>query len=139
MAIAMIRDRGRGPEIEGTRITVDDLLPHLLDPDATEASICARYDLTPEQVAAARAYALNEPDVVLGDHLRNQDRKAPENPPEVIETARKAHAALLEFKEWLARREATEGPAGNGQSASRGLPTFKEWLAERRSRPGGGA
>jgi uncharacterized protein (DUF433 family) len=55
MATAAIHDRGRGPEIEGTRITVYNLLPHFLVEEATEASICRRYDLTPEQVAAARA------------------------------------------------------------------------------------
>src|SRR5437879_4760919 len=37
MANDLIHDRGRGPEIVGTRITVYNLLPHFLDPTATEA------------------------------------------------------------------------------------------------------
>jgi hypothetical protein len=44
MAIDLIHDRGRGPEVKGTRITVYNLLPHFLDPTATEAYICRVYD-----------------------------------------------------------------------------------------------
>jgi uncharacterized protein (DUF433 family) len=51
----MIHNRGRGPEIAGSRITVYNLLPYLLDAAVTEDSIAACYDLTTEQVAAARA------------------------------------------------------------------------------------
>ncbi len=144
MATQLIHDRGGGPEIEGTRITIYNLLPHFLDPDATEASICRRYDLTPEQVAAARAYVLNQPDVVLGQYLQVETKMASGNPPEVVERAEKTRAALLSFKEWLAQREiaetqdqATEGEARTARLNSRKLPSFKEWLAERESRPGG--
>ena len=55
MATDIIQDRGRGPEIVGTRITVYNLLPHFLDPTATEASLCRLYELTAEQVAARRS------------------------------------------------------------------------------------
>lgn len=58
-----------GPEIIGTRINVYHLLPYFLDPTATEAQIAALYELTIEQVAAARAYVLNNPDTVLARHL----------------------------------------------------------------------
>jgi uncharacterized protein (DUF433 family) len=51
----MIHNRGRGPEIAGSRITVYNLLPYLLDAAVTEDSIAACYDLTTEQVAVARA------------------------------------------------------------------------------------
>ena len=53
MANNIIHDRGRGPEIVGTRITIYNLLPEFLDPSVTEASLCELYELTPEQVAAA--------------------------------------------------------------------------------------
>jgi uncharacterized protein (DUF433 family) len=144
MATQLIHDQGRGPEINGTRITIYTLLPHFLDPDTSEASICERYDLTPEQVAAARAYVLNQPDVVLGGYLQIEAKLVPGNPPEVVEKAEKTRAALLSFKEWLARRESTEaadrvteGEAEEAPPHSRRLPTFKEWLAERESRSGG--
>ena len=135
-----IHDRGRGPEIEGTRITVYNLLPHFLDAETTEASICERYDLTPEQVAAARAYILRQPDVILDRYMLIEARIASGNPPEVLERAEKARAVLLRFKEWLAGREldepqdqATENGEDLAPSAARRLVTFKEWLAEKES------
>jgi uncharacterized protein (DUF433 family) len=133
-----IHDRGRGPEIEGTRITVYNLLPHFLDAETTEASICDRYDLTPEQVGAARAYVLRQPDVVLERYMMIEARMASGNPPEVLERAEKARAALLRFKEWLAGREldetrdqAHENKQDHTPSAARRPQTFNQWLAEK--------
>ena len=80
MATDLIHDRGRGPEILGTRITVFNLLPHFLDPTATEAYICRLYELSPQQVAAARAYVLNNPDTVLSEHLEIERKIAAGNP-----------------------------------------------------------
>jgi hypothetical protein len=142
MATDVIHDRGRGPEILGTRVTVYSLLPSFLDPTATEAEICRIYELTPEQVAAARAFVLNNPDTVLAEHLRIEERMAEGNPPEVVEQAKKTHATFLRFQDWLAERQHAEsqedtdalGP-GSGQGGSRPFPTFREWLTERESRP----
>src|ERR1700688_2427356 len=92
MAADLIHDRGRGPEVVGTRITVYNLLPHFLDPTATEAYICRLYELTPEQTAAARAYVLNNLDTVLARHLELETRMAAGNPPEVMERAKQTHA-----------------------------------------------
>ena len=55
MTTDLIRDRGRGPEILGTRITIYNLLPDFLDPTATEADICRLYDLTAEWCRCTRA------------------------------------------------------------------------------------
>ena len=52
MTSALIHDRGRGPEIAGTRITVYTLLQSFLDPTVTEDEICRTYELTAAQVAA---------------------------------------------------------------------------------------
>ncbi|MBM4073155.1 MAG: DUF433 domain-containing protein [Planctomycetes bacterium] len=125
----MIHDRGRGPEIVGTRITVYNLLEHFLDPTATEDYICRLYELSREQVAAARAYVLNHVDTVLAEHLAIEARLAAGNPPEVIERARQTHAAFVSFRRWLAERDngasAKNGPeSGTAQS----IPTFREWL-----------
>jgi uncharacterized protein (DUF433 family) len=146
MANDLIHDRGRGPEIVGTRVTVYNLLPHFLDATATEASICRLYELTPEQVAAARAYVLNNADTVLARHLEIEARMAAGNPPEVIERAQQTHATFLSFKEWLARRRQAEAqengdesPAASGRSGSGELPTFREWLAEQELRPAKGS
>jgi uncharacterized protein (DUF433 family) len=112
MSTQLIHDRGRGPELVGTRITVYDLLPHFLDPATTEDDVCRLYELTPQQVAAARAYVLNNPETVLAEHLKIEARLAEGNPPAVIERARQTHATFLSFKEWLARRQEAEASEG---------------------------
>jgi hypothetical protein len=143
MADDLIHDRGRGPEIVGTRIIVYNLLPHFLDPTATEAFICRVYELTPEQVAAARAYVLNNPDTVLARHLDIGARMAEGNPPEVIERAKQTHATFLRFKDWLAKRQQADTQENAEESASGTapgrLPTFREWLVERELHPESGS
>lgn len=137
MATELIHDRGRGPELVGTRITVYNLLPHFLDPTATEAYICRLYDLSPEQVSAARAYVLNHPDTVLARHLAIEARMAEGNPPEVIEQAKRLQTTFLSFRDWVLKqqqaRNADDASAGNGSEpnrtgAYRGM-TFREWMA----------
>jgi uncharacterized protein (DUF433 family) len=143
MARDVIDDRG---EIIATRITVYNLLPYFLDPTVTEAYLCRLYDLTPEQVAAARAYVLNNPDTVLAQHLKIEARIAAGNPPQVIEQAKKTHDTFLKFKQWLDERQKVEskeqaeelmsenGPTGNGR-----FPSFREWLAEQESQAAQGS
>lgn len=140
MAIELIHDRGRGPEIVGTRITVYNLLPYFLDATATEAFLCRLYELTQEQVAAARAYVLNNPETVLTRHLDIETRMAAGNPPEVMARAKQTHAAFLRFKDWLAKRrqaeakeDAEQSTAANGENDSEHLPSFREWLAQQES------
>jgi uncharacterized protein (DUF433 family) len=141
MTSDLIHDRGRGPELVGTRITVYDLLLHFLESADTEASICQRYDLTPEQVAAARAYVLNNAETVLAGHLKIEARMAAGNPPELVEQARKTHETFLRFKQWLAQREQANAAEGGPESSEGGaadsspFPSFHQWLSERESRP----
>lgn len=126
----MIQDRGRGPEITGTRITVYNLLQSFLDPNVTEVEICRVYGLTAEQVAAARAYVLSNPDTVLREHLRLEERMAAGNPPEVRRQAELAKSTFKAFKEWLAEREAAESKEDEARERPHRFPTFREWLAE---------
>lgn len=131
-----IHDRGRGPELVDTRITVYNLLPHFLDPTATEDYICRLYDLTPVQVAAARAYVLNNVDTVLDQHLKIEARIAAGNPPELIEQGKQTRARFQRFRAWLADREQAEAreAADEASQAEAGqLPTFQEWLDEQES------
>jgi hypothetical protein len=124
----LIHDRGRGPELIGTRTTVFNLLPYFLDPSVTENYICQMNGVTPEQVAAARAYILHHADTVLMEHLQIEERLAAGNPPEVIERAKKSHDNLLKFKEWLQKNS-----AGNSRNLESQLPPFKQWLAEQQT------
>jgi hypothetical protein len=142
MTTGPIHDRGRGPEIKGTRITGYNLLPYFLDPTATEAYIGEVYELTPEQVAAARAYVHNNPQEVLARHLEIEAKMAAGNPAEVVERAKKTHATFLSFKQWLAERELAESQEQTAKAASAGdgngakdLTTFWERIAQRESRP----
>ena len=122
----LIHDRGRGPEIVGTRITIYNLLPYFLDAAATETEIAKLYGLTVEQVAAARAHVLNHADAVLARHREIEERLARGNPPEVVEQLKKTHAKLLQFKQWRSRRDEADVDAGQvGQ-----FPTFDEWLTQ---------
>lgn len=137
MATDLIHDRGRGPEIVGTRITVYNLLVDFLDSEMTEAQICRLYELTPEQVGAARAYILNNPDTVLARHLEIEARNAAGNPPELVERMKRTQVVLQEFKHWLEKRRAEEAIEDRvrGAAATNLLPSFHEWLAEQESRP----
>lgn len=134
MTSDLIHDRGRGPEIVGTRITVYNLLQSFLDPTVTEAEICRVYDLTPGQVAAARAYVLGNPETVLAEHLKIEQRLAAENPPEVRAHAGRAMQTLQEFKRWLAEREEKERQYQQEHPRSGSAPTFREWLAAKDGR-----
>jgi uncharacterized protein (DUF433 family) len=142
MGTELIGDRGRGPEIVGTRITVYNLLTHFLDATVTEASIARLYDLTPEQVAAARAYILTHADTVLAEHLRIEERIAEGNSPAVIQQAQQTRANFQRFQEWLAQRDraAAEVPptAVADRTTPSRFPTFREWFAQQESKPQGG-
>jgi uncharacterized protein (DUF433 family) len=131
----LIHDRGRGPEIVGTRITVYNLLPYFLDPAVTEAAVGQMYQLSPEQVAAARAYVFHHLDTVLPEHIRLETRMAAGNSPEIVERMKRTHEKFVRFKEWFAERERARSsqPAATPEavSGSSRFPTFDEWLAER--------
>lgn len=136
MSSELIHDRGRGPEIVGTRITVYNLLPYFLDGAVTEGSIAGLYDLTVEQIAAARAYALNNAEAVLKRHAEIEARMTAGNPPEVIEKLERGRGRFLQFKEWAANRaqaEAQQVATGKPVSTSKVFPTFQEWLARQPS------
>jgi len=133
MATDLLHERGRGPELIGTRITVYNLLPHFLDPTATESYICQLYGLTPEQVAAARAFVLHHADTVLVEHLKIEASMEAGNPPEVIAKARQTHAAFEKLKRRLAE-QASPGKDSSLAAAQPILPTFREWFVEQESR-----
>ncbi|HJT30587.1 MAG TPA: DUF433 domain-containing protein [Pirellulales bacterium] len=128
MSADLIHNRGRGPEIVGTRITVYNLLPYLLDGTVAETDIANLYGLTVDQVAAARAYVLNHADEVLARHREIEARLARGNPPELVEQLKNTHERLLKFKEWRARRDAADAAMAEAEQAT-GFPTFDAWLA----------
>jgi uncharacterized protein (DUF433 family) len=118
-----------GPEILGTRLTVYHLLDSFLDPMVTECEICRVYNLTAQQVATARAFVLRNPETVLAQHLKIEERLAEGNPPAVRETAERAKGTFKNFREWLAKRQ-VENHAEDKTDRPGLLPTFKEWLSQ---------
>jgi uncharacterized protein (DUF433 family) len=92
---AAIVDLGRGPQLAGTRITVQDLLPYFqagYSPD----EIAQDMPITPEEIAAARQYIEEHRDEVLEADRRIRERNATRgNSPEVEEILRQARAERL--------------------------------------------
>jgi uncharacterized protein (DUF433 family) len=92
--MAGIIDRGRGPEIAGTRITVYDVLEYWQD-DWHPTAIAALFNLTSDQVRAATRYIEEHKEEVLTKQRKIRERMDRGNPPEV-EAKRQASRAKLQ-------------------------------------------
>src|SRR5436309_3033553 len=77
-----IINRGRGPEIAGTRITVYDILDYYRQ-GWHPSAIAATLRLSSAQVEAAIAYIEQHQEDVMAAYQRLLDRSAQGNPPEV--------------------------------------------------------
>jgi uncharacterized protein (DUF433 family) len=95
---AEIIDRGRGPEIKGTRITVYSILDCALECWPPER-IAKWFDLTRAQVEAAIVYIREHTREVLTDYVKILEREEQRNPPE----AQAARSASLEGLRSVAR------------------------------------
>ncbi len=107
--VAQIINRGRGPEIAGTRITVFDVLDYRKHGWHRDR-IAALFRLSSAQVQAALDYIDSHNDEVMADYQRILDRQ--HNSPEV--------QALLDQCSGAAKRRLAELRAqsqGNGQHA----------------------
>ncbi len=107
-----IHDRGRGPELKGTRITVYDVIPYRLD-GWPVASIALVLGLSSAQVEALFRYMDEHREEVMAVHRRIEERNARGNPPEVEEKLKQSHAKLLARMDELRRRK-REGSNGDG-------------------------
>jgi uncharacterized protein (DUF433 family) len=81
---ARIIDRGRGPEVEGTRVTVYRIMDYLREESPLER-IAAELDLADEQVQAALAYIAAHRDKVEDEYQRIVQRVHQPNPDWVEE------------------------------------------------------
>jgi uncharacterized protein (DUF433 family) len=77
-----IINRGRGPEIEGTRITVYDILDYTED-GWHHTAIAAWLRLSSAQVLAAIRYIEEHKDEVMANYRKILERCARGNPPEI--------------------------------------------------------
>ena len=75
-----IINRGRGPEIAGTRITVYDILDYS---DWHHTTIAAWFRISLRQVLAARQYIEDHKEEVMAEYQEMLERDARGNPPEL--------------------------------------------------------
>lgn len=110
-----IIDRGRGPELEGTRVTVYNVVPYLLaGHSATYIAACM--NLSTAAVQTLIDYIEAHKEEVMEVHWQIEARIARGNPPEIMKRFEEApthkllHARWEEFKRKRAEQEA------NGES-----------------------
>jgi uncharacterized protein (DUF433 family) len=110
-----IIDRGRGPEIAGTRITVYDILDYY-GQGWHHTLIAATLRLSSAQVLAAINYIEAHKAEVLADYQQMLDRCARGNPPEL---QAKLDAIHEEFQAIVAerRRQRLNGEAGHERNS----------------------
>jgi uncharacterized protein (DUF433 family) len=106
---AQIIDRGRGPEIAGTRITVYNILD-MLPLGWDEARLADFYRLTTEELRAALDYIEAHREEILPIYEEGLARAARGNPPEVEANLAASRQKLLAFREAL--RQRNNGHAG---------------------------
>jgi uncharacterized protein (DUF433 family) len=104
--IAII-DRGRGPELAGTRITVFDVLPYL-QADWQPASIALLLGLSTSQVLAVMEYVEEHWEAVMATNQKILDRIARGNPPEVEAKRQASRAKLQALRAELERQRSQE-------------------------------
>jgi uncharacterized protein (DUF433 family) len=112
---------GRGPQIEGTRITVFDIVEYHTKGWHRD-EIAVLFDLSSQQVEAAIRYIEEHRDEVMADYARNIERINRSNPPEIqakLDAGRERLQALVRE-----RQEAkAERASGVGHSDGQGLET----------------
>ena len=91
---AAIINRGRGPEIEGTRITVYDIWDHVKD-GWHHTQIAAFLRLSSAQVLAAIRYIEDHREEVMAAYQRILERSARGNRPELQARLEQTHARFL--------------------------------------------
>jgi uncharacterized protein (DUF433 family) len=92
----LIHDRGRGPEIRGTRITVYAILDFMIAGWHSER-IADFFELHPQEVDAAMDYVREHTLEVLREYVKILERSEQGNPPELQAKIDEGHAQFLEL------------------------------------------
>jgi len=100
----VIHDRGRGPEIQGTRITVFDVLDYY-PKGWTPQQIADLFKITVTQVQAALEYIEQHRSEVIPRYQRMLAFAAKGDSPEVRATYAKSRARLMAVKRESDRRK----------------------------------
>jgi uncharacterized protein (DUF433 family) len=117
MKTVTIIDRGRGPELDGTRTTVYDIIPYL---EAGESAtyIAVAMGHSTRQIEALIQYFEEHREEVLAVHCQIEDRIARGNPPE-IEAKLAASPVRAALQERLSKALANLPPEENGEGHRR--------------------
>jgi uncharacterized protein (DUF433 family) len=119
--IAII-DRGRGPQLAGTRITVYDIIPYLEGGEGADY-IAAVLSLSTAEVLALMQYIEEHKAEVMAVHRQIEERIARGNPPEIearlasSPTHKRIQARLAELQRQRSQEE-TNGTAAGSPSAT---------------------
>jgi uncharacterized protein (DUF433 family) len=109
MLEAKIIDRGRGPEVEGTRITVYDVLDyHKLG--WHRDMIADTLELSAQQVEVAIRYTEEHRDEVMAEYAEMLARDARGNPPELQAKLDAGHERFLAMVTERRRAKSQETP-----------------------------
>jgi uncharacterized protein (DUF433 family) len=112
-----IIDRGRGPEIAGTRITVYDILDYTQQ-DWHHTAIAAWLRISSRQVLAAIDYIEQHKEAVMAEYQKMLDRENQGNPPEIQAKLDAIHAKYQPMWEERRREFAQENGKRNGSHPS---------------------
>ncbi len=108
----MIIERGRGPEIAGSRITVYDVLAET-QAGATPEELAEWYGLSVDQIAEALRYIDDHRADVLAKFAVIQERHAKGNSPEVSERIAESRRKLRAMKAALTPNLGTPAEPGH--------------------------
>jgi uncharacterized protein (DUF433 family) len=112
-----IINRGRGPEIAGTRITVYDILDYTTM-DWHPTAIAAWLRVSSRQVLAAIQYIEEHKDEVMANYQAMLERDARGNPPELQARLDATHAKYQAL--WAEKRRQCLMPEDNGDEGHSG-------------------
>jgi len=115
VAESVIIDRGRGPEIAGTRITVYDIVDYL-EEGWHPTAIAAFFRISSREVDASLRYIEEHKEEVRAEYQRILARADKGNPPDLQSQLDAGHARFLEH----VRERARANGRGDGDERNPG-------------------
>ncbi len=109
-----IINRGRGPELAHTRITVYDIIPYL-EEGWHPSSIAMALGISSPAVRALIQYIEEHKEEVMAENAKIVERIRRGNPPEVEAKRQASHAKVLALREKL-QREREQREANGARS-----------------------
>jgi uncharacterized protein (DUF433 family) len=112
----VIHDRGRGPEIRGTRITVFDILDYHTKGRSPQY-IADLLRLSTEQVLRAITYIEEHEHELMPEYQEMVARAQRGNPPHIRAILAESHKKLMAMKREIEAKKAAESSSGGAGDA----------------------